>query len=294
LVGYGFQEIVSYSLTGLDVLTKLTAQSRKPEPLPVHIANPMTAEQEYLRPTLRANLLAALAGNKVFLDDGLRLFEVGKVYLPKEASLPDEPDMLCGVIAGRRSERWWQGESESVDFFDARGLVEGLLNQFGITARFEASADESLHPAHQAAVMVEGKPVGLVGELHPLVAGHFELPGIVYLFEFNLPLLLPFIGHRMYTPIPKFPATIRDIALVVDISVPHQKIVDIIRAVSLVTDVILFDVYVGEQVPAGKKSLAYRLTYQSPNRTLTDEEVNKVQQQILKRLAADVGASLRS
>ncbi len=293
LVGYGFQEIVSYSLTGLDVLTKLTAQSRKPEPLPVHIANPMTAEQEYLRPTLRANLLAALAGNKAFLDDGLRLFEVGKVYLPKEASLPDEPDMLCGVIAGRRSERWWQGESESVDFFDARGLVEGLLNQFGITARFEASADESLHPAHQAAVVVEGKPVGLVGELHPLVAGHFELPGSVYLFEFNLPLLLPFIGHRMYTPIPKFPATIRDIALVVDISVPHQKIVDIIRTVSLVTDAALFDVYVGEQVPAGKKSLAYRLTYQSPNRTLTDEEVNKVQQQILKRLAADVGASLR-
>jgi phenylalanyl-tRNA synthetase beta chain len=254
----------------------------------------MSSEQEYLRPTLRANLLTALAGNKTFLDDGLRLFELGKVYLPKEASLPEEPDVLCGVIAGRRSQRWWQGDSEFVDFFDARGVVEGLLNQLGVTASFVTSADDSLHPVHQAALVVEGKQVGVVGELHPTVAGHFELPTNVYLFELNLPSLVNFTGHRTYTPVPKFPATIRDIALVVDIAVPHRKIVDIIQAVSLVTDIALFDIYVGEQVPAGKKSMAYRLTYQSSSRTLTDEEVNKVQQQILKRLAAEVGASLRS
>jgi phenylalanyl-tRNA synthetase beta chain len=294
LLGYGFQEIVSYSLISLDVLTKLTEQARKPEPLPVHIANPMSSEQEYLRPTLRANLLTALAGNKAFLDDGLQLFEAGKVYLPKEASLPEEPDMLCGIITGRRNQRWWQGDSELVDFFDARGVVEGLLNQLGVIVSFETSADDSLHPVHQAALMIKGKQVGLVGELHPTVAGHFELPTNVYLFELNLPSLVDFTGHQKYTPVPKFPATIRDIALVVDISVPHQKIVDIIQAVTLVTDVTLFDVYVGEQVPTGKKSMAYRLTYQSPNRTLTDEEVNKVQQQILKRLMADVGAVLRS
>jgi len=134
----------------------------------------------------------------------------------------------------------------------------------------------------------------LVGELHPTVAGHFELPTNVYLFELNLPSLVNFTGHRTYTPVPKFSATIRDIAQDVDIAVPHRKIVDIIQAVSLVTDIALFDIYVGEQVPAGKKSMAYRLTYQSSSRTLTDEEVNKVQQQILKRLAVEVGASLRS
>jgi phenylalanyl-tRNA synthetase beta chain len=294
MLGYGFQEIVSYSLISLEVLTKLTAQSRKPEPLPVHISNPMSLEQEFLRPTLRANLLTALAVNKAFLDDGLRLFELGKVYLPKEASLPEEPDVLCGVIAGRRSESWWQSASELVDFYDVRGVVEGLFNQLGVMARFESSTDESLHPVHQATVVVEGKPVGVIGRVNPAVAGHFELPDNVYLFELSLPLLASFTGHRMYTAIPKFPPTIRDIALVVDINVPHQKIVDIIRTVSLVTDVRLFDVYVGEQVPTGKKSMAYRLTYQSPNRTLTDEEVNRVQQQILKRLAADVGAILRS
>ena len=293
LTGYGFQEIATYSMTGLDVLTRLSPQSGRPEPMPVRIANPMTADQEYLRPTLRANVLAALATNRSFLEEGLKLFEVGKVYLPREACLPDEPDMLCGAVTGRRNESWWQGNGGAIDFFDAKGIVEGLLAYIGVTPRFEASADVSLHPVYQAAVTIDGKNLGLVGELHPAVAGHFELPGGVYLFELNLPALLPHLGHGTYHSVPKFPATVRDIALVVDIAVPNQKIADIIRAVSLVTSVTLFDVYVGDQVPAGKKSLAYRITYQSPGRTLTDEEVNRVQQQILKRLAAELSASLR-
>jgi phenylalanyl-tRNA synthetase beta chain len=294
MVGYGFQEVVNYALSGMDVLARLNPQNRKPDPLPVRLANPMTTEQEYLRPTLRANLLTALANNKAFLDDGLRLFELGKIYLPKEASLPEEPDVFCAVVGGQRNERWWQGDSGPFDFTDARGIADGLLNQLGIKARYELAADETLHPLYQASILVQGQQIGLVGELHPAVAGHFELSGNVYLLELNLPVLLPLIGQRIYTPVPKFPATIRDIALVVDIKVTHQQIVDIIKAVSLVTDVKLFDVYVGEQVPAGKKSLAYRITYQSPNRTLTDEEVKKVQQQILKRLTSDVGAVLRS
>jgi phenylalanyl-tRNA synthetase beta chain len=290
MVGYGFQEVVNYALSGMDVLTRLNSQNRKPEPLPVRLANPMTTEQEFLRPTLRANLLTALANN----NDGLRLFELGKIYLPKEASLPEEPDVFCAVVGGQRIERWWQGESGPLDFTDARGIADGLLNQLGIKARYELSTDETFHPLYQASIQAQGKQIGLVGELHPAVAGHFELSGNVYMLELNLPALLPLIGQRTYTPVPKFPATIRDIALVVDITVTHQQIVDIVKAVSLVTDVKLFDVYVGEQVPVGKKSLAYRITYQSPNRTLTDEEVKKVQQQILKRLTSEVGAMLRS
>jgi len=294
MVGYGFQEVVNYALSGMDVLARLNPQNRKPDPLPVRLANPMTTEQEYLRPTLRANLLTALANNKAFLDDGLRLFELGKIYLPKEASLPEEQDVFCAIVAGQRNERWWQGESGPFDFSDTRGIADGLLNQLGIKARYELAADETLHPLYQASILVQGQQIGLVGELHPAVAGHFELSGNVYLLELNLPVLLPLIGQRIYTPVPKFPATIRDIALVVDIKVTHQQIVDIVKAVSLVTDVKLFDVYVGEQVHAGKKSLAYRITYQSSNRTLTDEEVKKVQQQILKRLTSEVGAVLRS
>ena len=293
MVGYGFQELVSFSLTNMDVLVKLSPQSRKPEPLPVHIANPASTEQEYLRPTLRAGLLAALTLNKAFSDEGLRLFELGKVYLNRAENLPDEPDMLCGVMCGPRSERWWQGASEPMDFFDAKGVVEGLCQQIGIAAKFEQSADQNLHPANQAAVTADDKQIGVVGELHPSVKEHFELTQTVYLFEINIPLLLPLIKDKVYRPIAKFPATVRDIALVVDAGVTHQQILDTVKGFSLVTDVALFDVYSGGQVAAGKKSMAYRLTFQSPDKTLTDQQINGVQQAILKKLTTGLGASLR-
>ena len=293
MVGYGFQELVSFSLTNLDVLTKLSPESRKPEPLPVHIANPASSEQEYLRSTLRAGLLSALSLNKAYIEEGLRLFELGKVYLNRAENLPDEPDVLCGVMCGHRNERWWQGDSEAVDFFGAKGVVEGLLKQTGIAAKFEKSADENLRPANQAAIVAEGKLIGVVGEVHPSVREHFEITSGVYLFEINLPALLPLIKEKVYRTIPKFPATIRDIALVVDIGVTHQQVLDVIKGFSLITDVALFDVYAGEQVPAAKKSLAYRLTFQTPDRTLTDQQVNGVQQAILRKLASELGASLR-
>jgi phenylalanyl-tRNA synthetase beta chain len=293
MVGYSFQELVSFSLTNMDVLVKLSPESKKPEPLPVHIANPASTEQEYLRPTLRAGLLAALTLNKAFSDEGLRLFELGKVYLNRNENLPDEPDMLCGVMCGPRSERWWQGTSEPMDFFDAKGIVEGLLSQIGITAKFEKSADANLHPANQAAITADGKQIGVVGELHPSVKEHFGLTQTVYLFEINVPLLLPLIKDKVYWPVPKFPAVVRDIALVVDAGVTHQQILDTMKGFSLVTDVALFDVYSGGQVPAGKKSMAYRLTFQSPDKTLTDQQISGVQQAILKKLTTGLGASIR-
>jgi phenylalanyl-tRNA synthetase beta chain len=293
MVGYGFQELVSFSLTNMDVLVKLSPESRKPEPLPLHLANAASTEQDYLRPTLRAGLLSAMTLNKAFIDEGLRLFELGKVYLNRAENLPDEPDMLCGVMCGPRSERWWQGTSETMDFFDAKGVVEGLLNQIGITAKFEKSADENLHPSNQAAITADGKQIGVVGELHPSVKEHFELTQTVFLFELNVPVLLPLIKDKAYRPIPKFPATVRDIALVVDAGVTHQQILETMKGFSLVTDVALFDVYSGGQVPAGKKSMAYRLTFQSPDKTLTDQQINGVLQAILKKLTTGLGATLR-
>jgi phenylalanyl-tRNA synthetase beta chain len=293
MVGYGFQELVSFSLTNMDVLVKLSPESKKPEPLPVHIANPASSEQEYLRPNLLAGLLVALTLNKAFIDEGLRLFELGKVYLNRNGELPDEPDMLCGVLCGPRAERWWQGASEPVEFFDAKGVVEGLLKQIGIVAKFEKSADENLHPLDQAAITVDGQQIGVVGELHPLVKEHFELTQPVYLFEINIPMLLPLIKDKVYHQIPKFPATMRDIALVVDSGVTHQQILDTIKGFSLVTDMALFDVYSGGQVPTGKKSMAYRLTFQSPDKTLTDQQINGVQQAIIKKLTTGLGATLR-
>jgi phenylalanyl-tRNA synthetase beta chain len=295
LVGYGFQEALTYSLTSLELLNKLLPEPHPLEPAPLRLANPMTAEQEYLRPNLRVNLLVALAANRRHEEGGIRLFELGKVYLPRHSDLPDEPEVVCGLLSGPRYEQSWQGGDEVFDFFDAKGIVEGLLSQFGIKASFEAGDDESLHPSKQVAIVVEGKRLGIVGELHPKVAEAFELPRNVYLFEINLTAFLPFtLGHKLFQPIPRFPAVVRDIALVVETGVTHRKAQDIIKGFPLVTQVVLFDVYAGGQLPPGKKSLAYRITFQSPSHTLTDDEVNKVQQQILDKLSKQLGATLRT
>ncbi len=299
LAGYGFQEIMTYTLTGLEMLTNLTPDKRPPEPLPVRVANPMTADQEYLRPSLRANLLATLAANRRHEDGGIRLFELGKIYLPRENDLPKEPEILCGILSGPRVEKSWLGDGNEFDFYDVKGLVEGLFDRLGIAVGFEKSADAGLHPARQAAIVIDadGQKVnlGVIGELHPKVAAAFEVAGTVGLFEVNVTALLPCVtGLKMYQPVPRFPGIIRDIALVVDAAISHRQIIDIIKGFSLISDVNLFDVYSGKQVAEGKKSLAYRLVYQSPTHTLTDEEVNKVQEQLLVRLSKELGATLRA
>ncbi len=295
LTGYGFQEIITYSLVGLEALARLSPGQNPPEPLPLRVANPMTAEQEYLRPNLRPNLLAALGVNQRHEEGGVSLFELGKVYVPRLPELPDEREMVCGLLSGAECNDSWHGGNRLPDFFEAKGVVEGLLGQLGVEAGFEESSDESLHATRQAAIIIGGSKAGVVGELHPGVLESFEIDQAAYLFEFDLGVLLPFtVGHRMFQPIPRFPAIVRDIALIVDSGIAHQKIVDIIKGLPLVEKVAVFDVYSGSQVPPGKKSLAYRITFQSPTHTLTDDEVNKVQQQILDKLLKDLGATLRS
>jgi phenylalanyl-tRNA synthetase beta chain len=295
LTGYGFQEVITYSLTSLDLLNRLMPQPHPLKPPPLRMANPMTADQEYLRPTLRANLLAALEANRRHEEGGIRLFELGRVYLPRANDLPDEPEILCGLLAGPRFEQSWRGGDEPLDFFDAKGIVEGLLSHLGMEADFKPGSDESLHPAKQAVIAIEGKRIGVVGELHPKVLDAFELSGKVYLFEIELMALLPFtLAHKLFQPISRFPAIVRDIALEVDAGIAHRQVVEIISGFPLVTEVSLFDLYSGGKLPAGKKSLAYRIIFQSPEHTLTDDEVNKVQKQILGKLSKQLGASLRS
>ncbi len=299
LAGSGFQEIMTYTLTSLEILGRLTPDNRAPEPLPVRVANPMTADQEYLRPSLRAGLLTTLAANRRHDDGGIRLFELGKIYLPGGNSLPAEPEMLCGIMNGPRVEKSWLGDNGQYDFYDVKGIIEKLFDRLDIAAGFEKSADAGLHPSRQAAITIDtgGQKInlGVLGEVHPKVAAAFEVEETVGFFEINVTALLACLkGHRPYRPVPRFPAIIRDIALVVDAAISHRQVLDIIKGFSLISDVRLFDVYAGKQVGEGKKSLAYRLVYQSPDSTLTDDVVNRVQEQLLKRLAKELGAALRA
>jgi len=295
LTGYGFQEVINYSLTGKEMQNRLRPDSHSPDPEPLRLVNPMTAEQEYLRINLRANLLTALAANRRHEEDSIRLFELGRIYLSRSGNLPDEPEALCGILSGPRMDRWWQDESAPVDFFDAKGLVESLLSYLGVEVSFDLSQDESLHSNRQANITVAGNRLGLVGEVNPRVLEAFDFSEQVYLFEINVATLSPFtVGHKLFQPIPRFPATVRDIALLVDTKITNWQIQNIIKSFSLVSKVNIFDVYYGGQVPAGKKSLAYRIIYQSSTHTLTENEVNKVQQQILHKLSRELGATLRT
>jgi phenylalanyl-tRNA synthetase beta chain len=203
--------------------------------------------------------------------------------------------VLCALLSGARSELSWQTDKELLDFFDAKGVVENLLNQLGLKASFEDSDDEGLHPARRANIMVEDDNVGIVGELHPVVAQAFEVSNSVCLIEIDLGKLLTKITEtRPYQPIPRFPSVSRDIALVIDEQVNYRKVENIIQGFPLVTKVTLFDVYRGEQMAEGKKSFAIRIVYQSPSRTLTDEEVDQTQKQMLARLRQELGATLRA
>ena len=295
LVGCGFQEVLTYSLTNLEVLGRLSPQLDLIGPNPMKVANPMSKEQEYLRTTLRAGVLSILARNERYQEDSIRLFEVGKVFLPRERDLPQEKEMLCAVLSGAQRKLSWRSKDEPVDFFVAKGVLETVLSRLGLVVSFETGEDESLCPGSIANVVIGDEKLGVVGELHPKVSEAFEFSDTVYLIEVDLSKLLSFATElKKYQPVPRYPITSRDIAVLVDEQVTYQQICDIIQDFSLVTSVALFDLYAGEQVPAGKKSLAFRIIYQSSTHTLTDSEVDKVQQQILNKLQRDLKVSLRS
>ncbi len=295
LVNCGFQEVLTYSLTSLEMMSRLSPELCLKGPTPVKVANPMSREQEYLRTTLRSGLLSVLARNERYQEDSIRLFEIGRVFFPRERDLPQEKEILCAVLSGLQRRLFWRGKEEPVDFFVAKGVGETVLSRLGLMASFEPTEDESLCPGRSAKIILGSEVVGVIGELHPKVLEALELSGTAYLIEIDLDKLSSFaVSAKKYEPVPRYPSTARDIALLVDERIIYQQIYAIIQDFPLVNSVALFDLYVGQQVPAGKKSLAFRIVYQSATHTLTDEEVDSVQQQILDKLQRDLRATLRS
>ncbi|MBM4453396.1 MAG: phenylalanine--tRNA ligase subunit beta [Chloroflexi bacterium] len=295
LVNCGFQEVLTYSLTNQEVLCKLTPQRTLAGLALVRVANPMSKDYEYLRTTLRANVLSTLARNQRHQEGGIRIFEIGKIFLPREGALPYEKEMLCGVLSGVERGLSWQGKAEAIDFFAAKGVVEVLLLRLRLAGDFRASNDETLCPGVSADIYVGKEKLGVVGELYPRACRNFDLSDTAFLFEIDLEKLLSLAGKPMkYEPTPRYPSTTRDVALLVDEPIMYQQIYSAIKDFSLISQVTPVDLYIGEQVPSGKKSIAVRIVYQSFTHTLTDEEVDKVQRQILDKLERDLGASLRA
>ncbi|AHB13074.1 phenylalanine--tRNA ligase subunit beta [Dehalococcoides mccartyi] len=292
LSGYGFQELISYSFTSREMLSRVSSEA---ESECLAISNPMSSEQEVMRTSLRPSLYASLAANRRFEKDGLRFYELGRVYLPKENNKQEEPEMLCAVLAGSSSESWWQRNTSNFDFFDVKGIVEAIISRLGLSADFVISDEPGLTRGYQASVRVGDMPVGVLGQVNPQITDKFDLTEPVYMFEINLSKLVTrATARRKFSPINRFPAVERDLALVIDRSITNLQVINIISEYDLVKNVELFDMYQGKQVAENKKSLAYHLVFQSDTHTLKDAEVDGVMSQILRRLNTETGAVLRS
>ena len=294
LVREGMQETISYSVTGLDSL-KRARVVEDATPL-LKVANPMSGDYQYLRPTLRASLMRTLSANLSHQKGSVSIFEIGRVYLRRERDLPDEREVAAGVLYGPRSEEGWLASEDHFTFYDGKGVVEALLGHLGLGSRFQMRDDPFLHPGKAASIMVNDSEVGVLGEVHPLVQEAFDIDeGSVAFFELDLEKLQESILERPpLKPLSRYPSSIRDIAILVDKGVSSAQVQSVVEGQPLVEQVVLFDVYEGEGIPTGKSSLAYRLYFQSPDRTLSSEEVNLAVGKAVKSLEKELGASLRS
>ena len=296
LVAAGFQEAVS--LSPIDPAHLRHMALAPDDARIVRLQNPLAADRSVLRPTLLFGLLEALATNVRRQTLDVRLFEVGRVFEGRgEGELPREDTRVGVVLTGLRAPRAWYAPRARVDVFDVKGAVEGLVEALGRgEVGVEPAAAPYLEDGRAATVLVQGTPVGMLGELHPDVQRAFDLPTPVYVAEVSLDALeaLPSraIQHRALA---RYPGIQRDLAVVIPAGAPSADVgraIDAIRAPSL-RRVVLFDVYEGPQVGPGRKSLAYSLLYQSDDRTLTDAEVNRAHADVVERLRAELGAEVR-
>ena len=299
MVSAGMQENISYSPTTLDNLSKVDALDESNPPL--RIANPQSSEWEYMRTSLRSSILNTLGSNRrIAQSDGIRIFEVARVYLPqqeaKELELPTEKEVMVGVLSGPRFTTSWMASQEDMGFFDAKGALEHLFTGLGIQVTYEAASDSILHPGRTASLTARKTVLGVVGEVQPQVLEKFDLEGYpVAMFEIDLESLLQAASevNISYKAASRFPESYRDLALIVDTDVSSASIQQIINRHGLVSGSTPFDVYEGEGVPEGKKSVAYRVVFQSPRGTLTSDEVDRFQGDIIRQLTRQLGAELR-
>ncbi|MBN2116631.1 MAG: phenylalanine--tRNA ligase subunit beta [Anaerolineales bacterium] len=292
LATLGLQEIVSYHLTSPERESRFAAYNEY-----VTLANPTSPERRVMRRSLLASVLETVEKNA--RAESIALFELGPIFEPKKNDLPDEPNKLALVMTGARIATAWDvKDSPTFDFYDMKGRIELLLSglRYKDVSYTPTDSVDYLHPGKAAEVKVNGQTVGVFGEMHPLVKAKYEVGDApLILAEFDLEKLQSLSPAYGIAPVSEFPPVYEDIAVIVDEAVPAARLEALIRQTGgrTVTDVRLFDVYRGEQVGAGKKSLAYSLTYQS-DKTMTDAEAAAIRNKIVKRLEYEVGAKLRS
>jgi phenylalanyl-tRNA synthetase beta chain len=294
LQGQGFFEAVTYSFQSERLATLLTEEDDPGDLL--HLANPLSEEQAVMRTSLLPGLLEALRRNTLKQVLDVRLFEASKVFLPEAGKeLPWEGQNLSGVMYGARTAAAWNAAREPLDFFDLKGVVENLLEGLLIPPLYFHGTGLPGCFAYGARVFSENKELGFLGELQPEIGEKLDLEGPVFAFELDFEALAQTAAPPLFEALPRYPAIYRDLALVLLQEIPAYSVAATIfrHGQPWLEEVNLFDVYVGEPIPAGKRSLAFRLTYRDPERTLTEELINPHHQTLVEALASELGAELR-
>lgn len=294
LEGAGLYQAVTYSLTSEEKAAQFALEKRDF----IRLAMPMSEDRSILRLSIMPQLLEVVKYNSARQNESLAVYETGAVFLANgNEVLPEEQEHLAGAITGLWHSHSWQGEKKAVDFYVLKGILEGLFAKLGLSESVtyvQAKVDQ-MHPGRTAEIHLNGERIGFVGQVHPTMQKELDLKD-TYVFELSLKAVLEEATAALrYEAIPRFPSITRDIALVVDKETVSGVLKDVIQQAggTLLKEVSVFDLYEGERMEEGKKSIAYSLKYMDPERTLTDEEVTKVHTQVLEALKTQAGAVLR-
>lgn len=315
MAGFGFSEAITYSFISSDSCDRLRMAEKDPGRHAVVILNPLSAQQAVMRTTLAHNLFETVARNMSRRSTDLKLFEIGKTFvasgddaLPDDALPPDllppdllpkETETLFCVQTGVRQERAWNRKEVDCDFYDMKGIAEGLFQGLRVdNVAFSALPDPLcgyVKNGHAAAITLNGKQIGLVGEANPEVLNAYDISRPVFIFEINIDILTAAVPDAIAAlSLPTFPAVSRDITVIIDRDVETGRILEAIRAFpeELTEDVRVFDVFTGSPIPEGKVSATFRLTYRSDHRTLSDAEATRINKKITDRLMDAFDADL--
>ncbi|WP_407815927.1 phenylalanine--tRNA ligase subunit beta [Staphylococcus aureus] len=291
LEGAGLDQAITYSLVSKEDATAFSMQQRQT----IDLLMPMSEAHASLRQSLLPHLIEAASYNVARKNKDVKLFEIGNVFFANgEGELPDQVEYLSGILTGDYVVNQWQGKKEKVDFYLAKGVVDRVSEKLNLEFSYRRADIDGLHPGRTAEILLENKIVGFIGELHPTLAADNDLKR-TYVFELNFDALMSVsVGYINYQPIPRFPGMSRDIALEVDQNIPAADLLSTIHAHggNILKDTLVFDVYQGEHLEKGKKSIAIRLNYLDTEETLTDERVSKVQAEIEAALI-EQGAVIR-
>ncbi|HHA6420645.1 TPA: phenylalanine--tRNA ligase subunit beta [Staphylococcus aureus] len=291
LEGAGLDQAITYSLVSKEDATAFAMQQRQT----IDLLMPMSEAHASLRQSLLPHLIEAASYNVARKNKDVKLFEIGNVFFANgEGELPDQVEYLSGILTGDYVVNQWQGKKETVDFYLAKGVVDRVSEKLNLEFSYRRADIDGLHPGRTAEILLENKVVGFIGELHPTLAADNDLKR-TYVFELNFDALMAVsVGYINYQPIPRFPGMSRDIALEVDQNIPAADLLSTIHAHggNILKDTLVFDVYQGEHLEKGKKSIAIRLNYLDTEETLTDERVSKVHAEIEAALI-EQGAVIR-